>query len=87
MRDPARIKKILELIENYWNKNPDLRMFQLLINLCPDTTTCSYCLGSGYFMEKTCMRCLGCGFINFSNYHIEDSALLEKLETLCITRG
>ena len=33
MRKKTRIKKILKLIETYWNKNPDQRFGQLLINL------------------------------------------------------
>ncbi|MGV8152041.1 MAG: hypothetical protein ACP5OG_03095 [Candidatus Nanoarchaeia archaeon] len=33
MRDKKRIKRILELIENIWSDNPDLRFGQLIINL------------------------------------------------------
>lgn len=32
MRDPKRIKPILELIEKIWTKNPDLRLCQLIGN-------------------------------------------------------
>ena len=32
MRDPKRIKRILKLIEKLWNKSPDQRFGQLLIN-------------------------------------------------------
>ena len=32
MRDPKRIKRILELIERYWDKNPDMRLTQVLVN-------------------------------------------------------
>ena len=32
MRDPKRIKKILEQIELIWNLNSDQRFFQMLIN-------------------------------------------------------
>ena len=40
MRDPKRIKVILNLIEEYWNDNPDYRFGQMLINLgvSPDST-------------------------------------------------
>lgn len=31
MRDPERINRILNLIDDIWNKSPDLRLFQLLI--------------------------------------------------------
>jgi uncharacterized protein YihD (DUF1040 family) len=30
MRDPERIKLILELIENIWEQKPDLRLCQIL---------------------------------------------------------
>jgi len=33
MREQERIKRILNLIETYWNKYPDQRFGQLLINL------------------------------------------------------
>jgi len=32
MRDPKRIKPILEIIEKLWKKNPELRLTQLLMN-------------------------------------------------------
>jgi len=32
MRDPKRIKRILKLIEKYWNLNQDQRFGQALIN-------------------------------------------------------
>ena len=33
MRNPKRIKKILNKIEEIWNQNPDMRFGQLLINI------------------------------------------------------
>ncbi len=32
MRDPKRIKRICQLLENTWNRYPELRLGQLLIN-------------------------------------------------------
>ena len=32
MRDPERIKRILELIEKIWTTSPDLRLTQLIMN-------------------------------------------------------
>lgn len=32
MQDPERIKRILKLIEELWNKFPDQRLYQLLVN-------------------------------------------------------
>ena len=34
-RDPARIKPMLELIEEIWTKNPDLRLCHLIGNCFP----------------------------------------------------
>jgi uncharacterized protein YihD (DUF1040 family) len=33
MRDPKRIKELLKQLETIWMKNPDLRFFQLLLNV------------------------------------------------------
>jgi uncharacterized protein YihD (DUF1040 family) len=33
MRDKKRIKRILKIVEKYWNTYPDLRFTQMLINL------------------------------------------------------
>ena len=33
MRDKKRIQRILKLIKEHWNKHPDLRFGQLLINM------------------------------------------------------
>jgi len=40
MREQERIKRILNLIETYWNKYPDQRFGQMLINLgvCEDSS-------------------------------------------------
>lgn len=32
MRDPNRIKPILKKLEDYWTKNPDLRLGQIIAN-------------------------------------------------------
>ena len=32
MRDPKRIKRILQLVEILWNDNPDWRLTQLIMN-------------------------------------------------------
>ena len=36
MRDPKRIKKILSRIEKIWEKYPNLRLGQLIINSIPE---------------------------------------------------
>lgn len=32
MRDPKRIDRILSIIKEIWEQNPDLRLMQLLLN-------------------------------------------------------
>ena len=32
MRDPARIKRMLKLVEKIWSDSPDLRLTQLIMN-------------------------------------------------------
>jgi hypothetical protein len=34
MREIARIDRILALLEVYWKRNPDLRLGQVICNLC-----------------------------------------------------
>jgi hypothetical protein len=34
-RDPARIEKVLAILRNAWYAYPDLRLGQLLTNVCP----------------------------------------------------
>ncbi len=34
MRDEKRIDKILDKIRDTWKQNPDMRLGQLLINMC-----------------------------------------------------
>ncbi len=43
MRNPERIDRLLKLIKKIWEKNPDLRLFQLIGN----------CFGAGdhYYQE------------------------------------
>ena len=33
MRDPARIDRILKLLDFYWHKSPDLRLAQIVLNV------------------------------------------------------
>jgi hypothetical protein len=35
MRDPARIPKVLAALQAYWDKHPDLRLGQIIVNLSP----------------------------------------------------
>lgn len=39
MRDPKRIPKILKRLKKIWEKNPDLRLAQLIGNVYPCTSS------------------------------------------------
>ena len=36
MRDPERIKEILNIIDRIWQKDPDFRLMQILLNVIPN---------------------------------------------------
>lgn len=46
-RDPARIPEVLETIKKIWEKNPDLRLMQLLMN-----TQLGYYSEDNYLLER-----------------------------------
>jgi uncharacterized protein YihD (DUF1040 family) len=35
-RDPNRIPQVLEVLRGVWERNPDLRLGQLISNVCPN---------------------------------------------------
>lgn len=92
MRDPARIKKLLDELEKYWVRtNTDLRLCQIIENLLPTERTCLRCNGKGFIRNQIssdssdtlpCIRCDSKGIIFISNYSVEDETLISKLETL-----
>lgn len=49
MRDPNRIKTVLEVVEHYWEQNPDMRLGQLLLNVARDPAL--------YYMEDEDLIC------------------------------
>jgi len=59
VRDPKRRKRILKLIEKIWDNAPDLRLFQLLINIVVEAQDeCFY-----YYIEDTYLETLLKNFI------------------------
>ncbi len=48
MRDLNRIIRITALVIKIWNRNPDMRLLQLLNNPFPD--------GDNYFVEDNCLE-------------------------------
>ncbi len=49
MRDPKRIDRILDLLNRYWKRNPDLRLGQIIGNFTPRTSNLAP--GSSYSVE------------------------------------
>jgi uncharacterized protein YihD (DUF1040 family) len=47
LRDPVRIHKIISLLEEYWEANPDLRLCQIISNLTSNTNFSS----DPYYLE------------------------------------
>ena len=65
MRDPKRINKILELIKKIWEKNPDLRLCQLIGNI-------GNCFPSGdlyHIEDDLLMKALKIYYLDESYYH------------------
>lgn len=48
MRDPGRIRRILDLIDQAWGAQPDTRLLQLLENLFPRDHRDNHCM---YYIE------------------------------------
>ncbi len=40
MRDPARISRVLRLLEELWKRQPDLRLTQLVVNAADTGVPC-----------------------------------------------
>jgi len=49
MREPKRIPKILQRLQNVWQKHPDLRLGQIIINAMK--TECT----SLFYVEDECL--------------------------------
>lgn len=52
MRNPARIPKILALLERYWELHPDLRLGQLLYSLLPANLDDPFYLEDDVLVER-----------------------------------
>jgi len=51
MRDPERICKVLELLKTEWEKYPDLRLGQILVNIVGADTECSFSCPEVFYYE------------------------------------
>lgn len=66
MRDPKRIKPMLNLIEEIWIKAPDLRLMQLLLNAIGSSTIINT-------KQKFSVKV-------YDHYNTEDHYVLEQLQ-------
>ena len=57
MRDPIRIGTILHYLRLHWEKNPDLRLGQIIVNLVKNTETVS-CPEVFYFEDDALLEWL-----------------------------
>lgn len=75
MRDPARIREMLDLIERIWEKDSDLRFMQLIYNLQSGYSFNNSDLGKIQEIEND-----GFSRIGFDLFNIEDESILEYLK-------
>ena len=74
MRDPKRISQILELLNELWGKDPDLRFNQLIYNLQSGYSQNNEGLGRvEEVVDKTYSR------VGFDLFNLEDDAFIEHL--------
>jgi Protein of unknown function (DUF1040). len=52
MRDPNRIRPTLELVQRIWEKHPDLRLLQLLLNTLPFADKAGYNLEDDELVKR-----------------------------------
>ena len=79
MRDPKRIQKILELINQIWMKDPDLRFQQLIYNLQSGYSHQNGGIGKIQEIEKD-----GFTRVGFDLFNVEDESFIEYLKGVVI---
>lgn len=77
MRDPKRIQEMLSLIEEIWQRNPDLRFNQLLYSLQYDYSQKHDGMGLVQEVEADGFTRTG-----FDLFNLEDSAFIEYLHSV-----
>ncbi|GGI93419.1 DUF1040 family protein [Shewanella gelidii] len=76
MRDPQRINKFLELINQLWTKNPDLRFNQLIYILQNGYSQINSGVGEVESAENDGFKQTG-----FDLFNVEDDDFLEYLKS------
>jgi len=74
MRDKARIPEILDLIQEIWNKDQDMRFFQLIFNLQANFSKENKNIGKVEQIEPD-----GFTKVGFNLFNIEDKVLTDFL--------
>lgn len=76
MRDPQRISAIISLIERIWEKNPDLRLAQLIMNVCDYSCVDLYELSDTELVSR--LKCLysedGISGVNEFDFNVENDS-------------
>ncbi|MBU2713168.1 hypothetical protein [Zooshikella harenae] len=77
MRDPQRIKQVLELINQIWMNSPDLRFNQLIYNLQYDYSHQNGGVGKIQETERD-------GFVRvgFDLFNVEDDEFIKYLKSV-----
>ena len=58
MRDPKRIKEILSAFEEVWAQNPDLRFYQLVMNIARCSKTFDRNDDPFFFEDDAFLECI-----------------------------
>ena len=77
MRDPKRIQEILDLINQIWLKDPDLRFNQLIYNLQSGYSHINYGIGKVTEQETD-----GFSREGYDLFNLEDDSFIEYLRTV-----
>lgn len=82
MRDPQRIKEMLELVNQIWLRDPDLRFQQLIYNLQH-----GYSYKNGEIGQIKEVESDGFTRVGFDLFNVEDDKFLEYLKAVVANGG
>ena len=75
MRDPKRIPEILDLLKQLWEKDQDLRFFQMIYTLQYEYSNQNNNIGKIEIKEE-----LGYSSVGFDFFSVEDEQLIKLLK-------
>ncbi|WP_413665382.1 hypothetical protein ACG1BZ_09395 [Microbulbifer sp. CNSA002] len=79
MRDPQRIHEVLELLDEIWMRDPDMRFNQLIYNLQRDFSRINGGVGEIREIEKD-----GFARVGFDLFNLEDDQFISYLKNVAV---